>query len=171
MKVFLICNFLFLISCSLFAHPGIGIVKDSKGNIYYTDLKQVWKINTEGKRSVVVSGVHTHELFIDKNNNLFGEHLWYNGEKLDTWGHYLWRLNRDGILDTIIKPAEGFLENYSFYQDSLGNMYSVQRFKPKSKIIKTAPNGAVTILAEKEFKDIRWMFVTPGGTLYFVDLT
>jgi hypothetical protein len=171
MKIFLISYFLFLISFLGIAHPGIGIVKDSKGNIYYTDLKQVWKINVEGKRSVIVNGVHTHELFVDNDDNLFGEHLWYNGEKLDTWEHYLWRLNKDGVLDTIIKPTEGFLENYSFYQDSLGNMYSVQRFKPKSKIIKTAPNGAVTILAEREFKDIRWMFVTPGGALYFVDLT
>lgn len=171
MKRFLISNFFFLISVSGIAHPGIGIVKDSKGNIYYTDLKQVWEISPDGNKKVVVRGVHTHELYIDKNDDLFGEHLWYNGEKLDTWGHYLWRLSKDGILDTIVKPAEGFLENYSFCQDSLGNMYSVQRFKPKSKIIKTAANGAVTILAEKEFKDIRWMFVTPGGILYFVDLT
>lgn len=171
MKRFFISNLLFLISISTTAHPGIGIVKDSRGNIYYTDLKQVWKISLDGTRKIVVKGVHTHELFIDKNDNLVGEHLWYNGEKLDTWGHYLWRLNREGILDTIIRPAAGFLENYSFCRDSLGNMYSVQRFRPKSKIIKAASNGTVTILAEKEFKDIRWMFVTPGGILYFVDLT
>lgn len=171
MKKILFYSFFLLVSLYVFSHPGIGIVKDSRGNIYYTDLKQVWKIDMEGKRSVVVKGVHTHALFMDKNDDLFGEHLWYNGEKLDTWGHYLWRLNKDGILDTIIKPAEGFLENYSFYQDSAGNMYNVQRFKPKSKIIKTAPGGTVTVLAEREFNNIRWMFVTPGGTLYFVDLT
>lgn len=171
MRIYFATLFLIFISIITLAHPGIGIVKDSKGNIFYTDLKQVWKINANGQRSIVVRGVHTHELFIDKNDNLFGEHLWYNGEKLDTWGHYLWRLNMDGVLDTIIKPADGFLDEYSFYQDSLGNMYSIQRFKPKSKIIKTSSDGNVAVLVEKEFKDIRWMFVTPGGTVYFVDLT
>ncbi|HET6768433.1 MAG TPA: hypothetical protein VFH08_13575, partial [Chitinophagaceae bacterium] len=41
-------------------HPGIGIVKDCKGNIYYTALKQVWKI-TNGIKTIVVPNVHTHE--------------------------------------------------------------------------------------------------------------
>ncbi len=54
------------------AHPGVGIVKDSKGNIYYTDLKQVWKI-TKGNKTVVVPDVHTHELYVDQNDNLYGE--------------------------------------------------------------------------------------------------
>ncbi|MBS1544887.1 MAG: hypothetical protein JST14_14725 [Bacteroidetes bacterium] len=29
------------------AHPGIGIVQDSRGNIYYTDLKQVLKLDLQ----------------------------------------------------------------------------------------------------------------------------
>lgn len=33
----------------IWAHPGIGIVMDSKGNVFYTDLKQVWKIDPLGK--------------------------------------------------------------------------------------------------------------------------
>lgn len=53
------------------AHPGVGIVKDSKGNIFYTDLKQVWKISN-GIKAVVLPNVHTHELYIDKNDNLYG---------------------------------------------------------------------------------------------------
>jgi hypothetical protein len=39
------------------AHPGVGIVMDSHGNIFYTDLKQVWKIDTHGKQTVVVPRV------------------------------------------------------------------------------------------------------------------
>ena len=61
------------------AHPGIGIVKDSKGNIYYTDLKNVLKYSSDGKIVIVVPGVHTHELYIDGKDNLYGEHLWYEG--------------------------------------------------------------------------------------------
>jgi hypothetical protein len=57
---------------TVFAHPGIGIVKDKKGNIYYTDLKQVWKIDRDGMKSVAVANVHTHELYVDQDDNLYG---------------------------------------------------------------------------------------------------
>src|SRR5829696_1534278 len=114
MKQILISGFLFLISFKMIAHPGIGIVKDSKGNIYYTDLKQVWKIASNGSKTAVVPGVHTHELYIDGQDNLYGEHLWYNGESKDTWGHYAWCLKNGGELVKEINPTEGFLTNYSF---------------------------------------------------------
>ena len=76
-----ITSILLLVTISSFAHPGIGIVMDSKGNVYYTDLTQVFKIDINGKKTVVVKNVHTHELYIDKSDNLFGEHLWYGGEQ------------------------------------------------------------------------------------------
>src|SRR5688572_33457006 len=66
-----------------FSHPGVGIVKDSKNNIYYTDLQYIWKVSPDGKKTAVVSNVHTHELYMDPDDNLYGEHLWYNGERLN----------------------------------------------------------------------------------------
>ena len=74
------------------SHPGIGIVMDSHGNVFYTDLEHVWKISRDGKKSIAVHTVHTHELYIDSADNLYGEHLWYNGEATNTWGHRVWRL-------------------------------------------------------------------------------
>ena len=38
-----------LVAASAAAHPGIGIVADSRGNIFYTDLKQVWRIAPDGQ--------------------------------------------------------------------------------------------------------------------------
>ncbi|MEJ0031960.1 MAG: hypothetical protein WDO15_16965 [Bacteroidota bacterium] len=52
-----------LISASAFGHPGIGIVEDSRSNIFYTDLSKVWKVTPDGRKSIVVQDVHTHELF------------------------------------------------------------------------------------------------------------
>jgi hypothetical protein len=48
------------------AHPGIGIVMDSRGNVFYTDLSHVWKVEPGGAKSIAVRGVHTHELYIDR---------------------------------------------------------------------------------------------------------
>jgi len=42
------------------AHPGVGIVVDSRGNVFYTDLEQVWMIDRAGRRSVTVPNVHSH---------------------------------------------------------------------------------------------------------------
>ena len=152
------------------AHPGVGIVGDSRGNIYYTDLKQVWKIDRHGKKNVAVPKVHSHELYMDADDNLFGEHLWYNGEGLNTWGHYVWCLKSDGSLVKVKEASEGFLENYSFVRDLEGNMYWAEKWKV-SRIRKKSPDGVITTLAEGKFKDIRWLHASPGGNLYFTDLT
>lgn len=154
-----------------YGHPGIGIVKDSKGFIYYTDLKNVWKIDPKTmKQNIVVQNVHTHELYMDANDDLYGEHIWYNGEQLNTWGHYVWRLRNNGQLDSIVKPTEGFINDYSFVRDSSGNMYWVQRFTV-SRFKKKSVDGTISTIAEGKFKDIRWMHATEDGTVYFIDLT
>jgi len=166
-KLLVVCCWC-LIAFILKAHPGIGIVKDSKGNIYYTDLKQVWKISPDGSKKKVVSGVHTHELYIDPEDNLYGEHLWYNGERIDTWGHYTWCLKNNGDLIKEIEPTEGFLTNYSFVRDSSGNMYWVERFTT-SRIMKKNKDGKITKLLEGKFGFIGWLFCTKNGILYFTE--
>lgn len=168
MKNFLVSIFLFLVSFAIAAHPGIGIVKDSKGNIYYTDLKQVWKISLDGSKTTVVKGVHTHELYMDEDNNLYGEHLWYNGEREDTWGHYVWCLKNNGELVKEIQPTKGFLTNYSFARDSVGNMYWVERFTT-SRIMKKSKSGEVAKVIEGKFGFIGWLACAKDGSLYFTE--
>ena len=165
-KIFLIVSLLIAASC--YGHPGIGIVRDSKGNIYYTDLKQVWKLTARGEKTVVVPGVHTHELYIDANDNLFGEHLWYNGEKLNTWGYYAWCLKNDGSLVKTKEPAEGFPSDYGFARDAVGNMYWVERFT-LSRFMKKSPDGKIIKLAEGKFGFIGWLYCTEDGTIYFTE--
>jgi hypothetical protein len=154
------------------AHPGIGIVMDSKGNIYYTDLNHVWKLTPQGKKSIAVSNVHTHELYIDANDNLYGEHLWYEGKAIDRWGHRVWRLAADGTLADIVPARNGFREDYGdffFVRDGRGNMYWADR-GDTTAIRKRSPEGITSIVAKAKFRDVRWMTVTPEGTVYLIDL-
>ena len=160
---------LMLFSYFAYAHPGVGIVKDSRGNIFYTDLKQVWKIGPDGSRSIAVPRVHTHELYVDPQDNLYGEDLWFNGEQINTWGSYVWRLRPDGKMDTVVAIHEGFNEGFSFNRDRAGNQYQVKR-DTISRILKKMVNGEVQVLAEGRFADIRWLHVTPEGVVYFIDL-
>lgn len=164
------CLILLLVSSgSLLAHPGMGIVEDSKGNVYYTDLKQVWKISPSGQKSVVVPGVHTHELFIDDKDFIFGEHLWYNGEQRDTWGHYVWRLSPSGTVEKVIPNTEGFLENYSFVRDHLGNMYWADRSNDCQKVVRRGKDQVNKVMTDQCFKNIRKVEVLPDGTVFLTD--
>jgi hypothetical protein len=63
------------------AHPGVGIVRDRHGNVFYTDLMHVWRITPAGHKSIVVRDVHTHELAVDSLGNLYGEDNRYLGAR------------------------------------------------------------------------------------------
>jgi uncharacterized protein YlbG (UPF0298 family) len=142
---------------------------DSKGNVFYTDLKQVWKIDIHGSKSVVVPNVHTHELYIDEHDTLFGEHLWYNGETLNTWGHYVWQYSADGTFEKVVPDTEGFRDRYSFVRDHHGNMYWAHRNEVCQKIVKHDRNGIRTKMGDRCMTNIRQITATREGIVYAVD--
>lgn len=171
-KALLPVTFLLASISSVAAHPGVGIFMDGKGNVYYTDLRQVWKISPDGARSVAVPNVHTHELYVDPGGNLYGEHLWYEGEATDKWGHRVWRLGADGTLVDVIPARRGFRDDYEdfhFVHDAKGNAYWVDRGDP-AIIRRRSPEGIMTQVARASFQDIRWMTAAADGTVYLVDL-
>lgn len=107
-----------------YAHPGVGIVKDSKDNIFFTDLHQVWKIRN-GVKTVAVPNVHTHELYIDNNDNLFGESGYYD-DKAVKFYHYLWVLRPNGQVDTVVGMKEEYVQqDFSLARDKKGNEFYI----------------------------------------------
>jgi sugar lactone lactonase YvrE len=154
-----------------FGHPGVGIVRDSRGNIFFTDLAHVWRLAPDGTKSVVVMNVHTHELCLDAADNLYGEHLWYEGGATWKWKHYAWRRSPDGLVEKTIPPTEGFLTDYSFVRDAAGNMYWADReTKDGPAIRKRSADGRVTtLLQSSSFHDVRFMTCSPNGTVFLID--
>ncbi|MFN0177802.1 MAG: hypothetical protein ACKVZ0_03315 [Gemmatimonadales bacterium] len=103
------------------AHPGWGLVRDAaRGIVYYTDLVRVWKIDRTGRRTVAVPDVHTHELRLDAQGNLYGEDLENNG---DRWRNRVWRLSPDGRLTDVLPWRPGFRDDYGFVADANGALY------------------------------------------------
>jgi hypothetical protein len=159
------------------AQPGIGVVVDVRGNIFYTDLKQVWKVDPQGRRSVAVSGVHTHELYLDAAGNLYGEHLWYEGDRTGKWGHRVWRLSAGGEIRDVIPATQGFLTRSSFVRDAAGNVYRAGpadcapvEVSKRTAVCRVAPNGSLARIAGPEgLVDIRWMAASPDGAVYWID--
>ncbi len=169
MKALLLILFVAVVALPALSHPGVGLVEDSKGNIFYTDLAQVWKLTPDGKKSIVVPNVHTHELYIDEHDNLFGEHLWYNGDGSDTWGHYAWKLTHDQKFLKVVPDTEGFLSDYSFVRDHFGRMYWADRSRKCQHVVRQEGNRSETELGHSCMNDIRWMTATPDGIVYLVD--
>lgn len=161
------------------AHPGVGIVMDSRGNVFYTDLSQVWKIEPGGRKTIAVANVHTHELYLDDADNLYGEHLWYEGEATNKWGHYIWKLHAEGRLERIIPAREGFRENYrdcSFVRDRAANMYWAERQRDiatgEERIViqkRTASGDIIDLCRTHDFRDVRWMTCSADGIVYLID--
>ncbi|WP_407520737.1 hypothetical protein PDL71_10505 [Lacibacter sp. MH-610] len=156
--------FLFVLTAAK-ADPGVGIVTDSKGNVFYTDLVNVWLLKPDGIKTIAVPNVHTHELYMSPNDELFGEHLWYNGEQLNTWGHYLWKRNPDGSVIKIKDSTAGFAEE-SFVRDIVGNKYWVEKDIP-SKFWMLEISGKKILLGQASLSSIGRLHISPKGSLYF----
>jgi hypothetical protein len=149
------------------AHPGVGIVADSRGNVFYTDLKQVWKVTPDGKHTVAVPDVHSHELCLDVKDNLYGEHYWHDATA-KKWMRRVWCLKRDGSLTEVLPAREGFLREFSFVRDRAGNMYWIDRGE-KLVLMRTSPDGRTAPHAAAEFRHVEWMTVAPDGTIFLID--
>jgi len=156
------------IAASAFAHPSVSVVIDSKGNVYYSDLTQILRIARDGTQTVAVPHVHSHELWLDALDTLYGENVWYNGETLNTWGNAVWKRTPDGRVSFVHPPRPGFNDDFSFVRDAAGNQYFA--IHDRNEIRRKSPDGRVVTMARAPFKDIRWMTVTPNGTVYLIDL-
>jgi len=143
---------------------------DDEGNVFYTDLTHVWQISPDGKRSIVVRNVHTHELYLDEQGNLYGEHEWYEGEATDKWGNYVWCLSKDGVLEKTIPDVEGFLDNNTLVRDNEGNSYWAKKLGNYQILNRQTPNGQNSLFTKHKFKDIRWVYFSKADkNLYVID--
>ena len=110
------------------AHPPVSVVMDSRGFVYYSDLQNVWKISPTGNRTLAVIGVHTHQLYIDAEDRLYGEDA-TNDDATGRPYHRVWRLDPDGTLTDVIPRRAGYLWDYGdfgFVRDRLGVAYILQ---------------------------------------------
>ena len=175
-----------LLSGSALAHPPSGIVVDRRGQVYFSDLEQVWKIDTAGKLSMVVAGVHgrhTHQLVMDDAGNLYGEDITY--EPADKrWISSIWRVTPGGAFTYILPPTSNPPKGLSMFRDREGNTYAVEQnnnLKRETLLLRRTPDGTVTLLAggsyghadgrgpEAKFKSIGGMAWGADGALYLTD--
>jgi len=161
--------FLFsLILLSLQAHPGIGLVYDGDQTLYYTDLNHVWELNTKtGEAHIYIENIHTHELALDAEGNLYGEHYWYVESQEQFW-NYIWVKPKDSPLEKIRGDLEGENEDFSFVRDSGFASYTIRPNNGRYEIVRT-DSVRQHSWHKVDLNRPGWPFVSPGGKLYFSD--
>lgn len=140
----------FFLPATAEAHPASGIVLDHAGNVYFSDLETIWKIDTNGKLSVFragVSGRHVHELAIDEQDNIYGADISYVSQK---WIGDIWKMSPDGKLEYLLEPTDRPPRAMSIWRDREGNNYFIEQnnhTKTQTLLLRRAPDGKVTTLA------------------------
>lgn len=162
--------FLALIVISVQAHPPIAIVMDMEGNIFYSDLVNVLKIDKKGSKSIAVEDVHTHNLYLDDFGNLYGEHEWYEGEETDIWRNYVWKLSKDGAFSKLISSSDGMLDNNTLVRDSKGNSFWAKKVDNHEILMIESKDKISRAFLNHEFDDIRWIYYSKHDeNIYVVD--
>ena len=162
------------------AHPGWGIAVDSEGSVYFTDIERltIWKHLPDGTLQAAVTGVWTHHLFLDDQDNLYYEREEYRGNV----GPYnsLWKRSPDGEQTLLIPPTldQTVFAGENAVIDASGNIY----YPYRHSLIKRQPDGTQTTLAgndtaghqdgqgaEVRFMHINAMTMGPDAAIYVTD--
>jgi hypothetical protein len=168
-----------LLAVEVQAHPAWGIAVDRQGQIYFSDLVTVWKIDAQGKLLVFRAGTdHTHDLNIDEAGNLYGAENSYD-PATQRFFSAIWKMTPAGSFSYLLAPTDNPPEGTSIWKDRDGNMYHVTYFPERELLVlKRTPDGNVTALvgsssALREYRQggpysVGGIAFGDDGSLYFV---
>lgn len=177
-----------LLAASAQAHPASGIVVDRKGQLFFSDLETVWKIDAGGRLTVFREGVrgrHVHELTIDAEDNIYGADVSYDSStNPPRWISSVWKMTPAGVITYIVTPTDNPPRGASIWRDSQGNTYFVDQDNHKKRetlLIKRTPDGQAARFAggaygqmdgkgeQARFGSVGGMAWGPDGSLYLAD--
>ncbi len=168
---------------NLDAHPGFGLDTDSKGNIFFSDIRTrtIWKLTPEGELQSVSSDKWTHGFCVDDQDR-----VWIESE-INNTKFAVYRIDPDGGEKKMLGPTEGGLSFYggALLVDSEGSLYFPYSEPPNYYslgIQKRTPDGKVELLAGgsrrgdrdgrgsmASFDWVQSMCWGPKGDIYLVD--
>lgn len=170
---------LFLAAVEARAHPAWGIVVDNQGQVYFSDLKTVWRIDARGGLGVFRAPAdrHTHDLNIDEAGNLYGADNSYE-PATERFFSAIWKMTPAGGFTYLLPPTVDPPEGISIWRDRDGNSYHATNHPGNELLVlKRSPDGKVAVMAgnssaAQQYKQgvpysFGGMAFGPDGALYF----
>lgn len=164
--------FLFLTAPSLPAHPAWGLAIADNGDIYFTDVLHhrqgaLWKIDTEGKVSTVITDYHAHDMHLDRQGRLWlAENRWIQGEIEGEGLQTLIRIHPNGSIDTLIRTDDwDAFYGGAFTVDEAENIY----FSIHEQVLVRRADTPPVPLFKKPFGRLADLFVDAAGSIWFAD--
>ena len=146
-------------------HPGVGIVRDSRGNVFFTDLRQVWKITPDDKYVCCCSRRSCARALPRRRRQPFRRASLGGRGRMAPPG-LVPEAHR--IIERRRLVARRFPTGLRLCADRAGNMYWADRGE-KMAIKKRSPEGTVTTHAIADFRALQWMTATADGVLFLMD--
>jgi hypothetical protein len=157
---------MFVVSAAVFAHPSTGIVITASGEVFYSDLEQVWRVLPDGRKTVAVRNVHAHELALEDGAVIGEDTEWLGG---DRYRHRIFKFERGRVSD-VVPWTNGFYRAYGLTRDGAGARYSVDCTPQPNRrctIRKRDRGGRVTSLVTGG--SINWIHAAPSGGAYYIE--
>lgn len=161
------------------AHPSWGIAVDREGQVYFSDLKTVWKIDARGGLSVLRAegDRHTHDLNTDEAGNLYGADNSYD-PATQRFFSAVWKMTPAGAFSYLLPLTENPPKGTSIWRDREGSTYHVTHHPGRELLVlKRTPAGEVVALvggreAASGYRQgvpysAGGMAFGPDGSLYF----
>ncbi len=150
------------------SHPGIGLVYDGDHTIYYTDLSHIWQMDTRtGEKKIAIENIHSHELYLDKEGNLYGEHYWYDDAD-DVFRNYIWKMEPGGNTSKVRDVQPGENTDFSFVRDPEFRSYAFRQDEEFSSIVLSDSTGS-QVINRGRYSNLGWSYLSSESVLYFTD--
>lgn len=160
------CLLLAGLTAAVSAHPAVGIVAGPDGTVFYSDTVHVWAIAPDGSRTIAVRDVHTHQLRLDADGTLYGEHLAFEGGR---WSHRVWRRSPQGQVSDVVPTRPGFLSDvndFSFSVDAAGGTYWLEGSAPARLRVRPQGGAAAVTRATLDLTNASWLAVSRAGIAF-----
>jgi sugar lactone lactonase YvrE len=154
---------------SLRAHPSYGIVVTENGDLFFSDVLHnegtIWKLSPDGQLHEILTGQHSHFLFLDQQGQIWGtDHDYIPGR--ETNRNTLWRLS-NGKKQIVIPPTEdpAVFSGVNFVVGPEGHIY----YNADRKLYVLDPQGNRRLLSDHEFGRIMSLQLARDGQVLVVD--
>jgi hypothetical protein len=169
MKPFHLLFFALLLTAVASGHPSYGIVITENNEIIFCDVLHnggtLWKLDEEGKLNEILTGEHSHFIFMDQEGQVWGTNHEYV-EARDTNLNSLWKWV-NGRKQLVIPPTDDprVFSGVNFVVGTDGKIY----YNAHRQLYVRDTNGDTQLLSPHEFGRIMSLQLAPDGQIIVVD--